>query len=68
MMSGALLAGSAVAFLAALGSYDGYQTLQMSPGWIPLSLDVMGAPAMTTDCDGCATHAQSPSGAYHQQS
>jgi hypothetical protein len=36
MVSGSLLAGSAVAFLAALGSYDGYQTLQMSPGWILL--------------------------------
>ena len=36
MMSAALLAGSVVAFLATLGSYDGYQTLQMSPGWILL--------------------------------
>ncbi len=36
MMSGALLAGFAVAFLAALGSYDGYQALHMSPGWILL--------------------------------
>jgi hypothetical protein len=55
MVSGALLAGSAVAFLAALGSYDGYQTLQMSPGWILLpaglaagsaALAVAGARAM----------------------
>jgi len=36
MVSAALLAGSAVAFLASVGSYDGYQTLQMSPGWILL--------------------------------
>ena len=36
MMSGALLAGSLVAFLAAAGSYDGYRVLQMPPGWILL--------------------------------
>jgi hypothetical protein len=36
MVSAALLAGSVVAFVATLGSYDGYQTLQMSPGWILL--------------------------------
>jgi hypothetical protein len=36
MVSGGLLAGSLVAFLAAAGSYDGYRTLQMSPGWILL--------------------------------
>ena len=36
MVSGALLAGSLVAFLAAAGSYDGYRVLQMSPGWILL--------------------------------
>lgn len=35
-VSAALPAGSAVAFLATLGSYDGYRTLQMSPGWILL--------------------------------
>jgi Predicted membrane protein (DUF2207) len=34
MVSAALLAGSVVALLAALGSYDGYQTLQMSAVWI----------------------------------
>jgi hypothetical protein len=34
MVSAALLAGSVVAFLAALGSYDGYHTLQMSAAWI----------------------------------
>ncbi len=34
MVSAALLAGSAVAFLAALGSYDGYHTLQMTAAWI----------------------------------
>jgi hypothetical protein len=36
MISGGLLAGSLVAFLAAAGSYDGYRVLQMSPGWILL--------------------------------
>jgi hypothetical protein len=35
-VSAALLTGSAVAFLATLGSYDGYRTLQMPPGWILL--------------------------------
>jgi hypothetical protein len=35
-VSGALLAGSAVAFLAALGSYHGYRTLQMPPVWVLL--------------------------------
>jgi hypothetical protein len=36
MVSGGLLAGSLVAFLAAAGSYGGYRVLQMSPGWILL--------------------------------
>jgi len=36
MVSGGLLAGSLVAFLAAAGSYDGYRALHMSPGWILL--------------------------------
>jgi hypothetical protein len=45
MVSGALLAGSAGAFLAALGSYDGYQTLQMSPVWALLPAGLVAGSA-----------------------
>jgi hypothetical protein len=47
LVSGGLLAGSLVAFLAAAGSYDGYRTLQMSPGWILLPAGLLaGSVAM----------------------
>src|SRR6266702_3551830 len=45
MVSGALLAGSVVAFLAALGSYDGYLTLQMAPVWVLLPAGLLAGSA-----------------------
>ena len=47
MVSGGLVAGCVVAFLAAAGSYDGYRVLQMSPGWILLPAGLLaGSVAM----------------------
>jgi hypothetical protein len=45
MVSGALLAGSVVAFLAALGSFEGYHTLRMSPAWILLPAGLLAGSA-----------------------
>jgi hypothetical protein len=45
LVSGGLLAGSLVAFLAAAGSYDGYRVLQMSPGWILLPAGLLAGSA-----------------------
>jgi hypothetical protein len=45
MVSAALLAGSAVAFLGAVGSYDGYRTLRMSPVWILLPAGLLAGSA-----------------------
>ena len=51
LVSGALLGGSAVAFLAAVGSYDGYRTLQMSPRWILLPVGLLaGSVALAVAC------------------
>jgi hypothetical protein len=46
MVSGALLAGAVVAFLAAIGSFEGLRTLRMSPAWLLLPAGLLAGSAV----------------------